>query len=84
MKMEVLTVKISNENVRDLYKAKTHLLYALSALSQQKIKESLGESLFYDLMKEMNNLVSGMDICMEIAEEEVVDSLGLEPRAIRL
>ena len=67
MKVEVLKVEISNGDVGDLYRAKAHLIQALSILSQQKIRESLGESLFYDLMKEMNNLVSGMDICMEIA-----------------
>lgn len=83
MKMEVLTVKISN-NVGNILKAKAHLLEALNIMSQQEIKSSLGEGLSYELRKELNNLVSGMDICIEIAGEETVDSLGLEPRTARL
>ena len=83
MKMEVLTVKISN-NVGNILKAKAHLLEALNIMSQQEIKSSLGEGLSYELRKELNNLVSGMDICIEIADEETVDSLGLEPRTALL
>lgn len=83
MKMEALTVKISN-NVGNIIRAKAHLLEALNIMSQQEIRSSLGEGLSYELRKELSNLVSGMDICMEIAEEGAVDSLGLEPRTVRL
>lgn len=83
MKMEALTVKISS-NVGNIIRAKAHLLEALNIMSQQEIGSSLGEGLSYEICKDLNNLVSGIDICIEISEEETVDSLGLEPRTVRL
>tara|TARA_R110002153_G_scaffold129738_1_gene278483 strand:+ start:342 stop:551 length:210 start_codon:yes stop_codon:yes gene_type:complete len=57
-----------NETIRDLFRAKAHLMEAQSILSRRKIELSLGENLSYELNKELSNLTAAMDICMEITE----------------
>lgn len=69
MTVEMLKVRTSDKgSLAKLYQAKICLTNAEGFLASEEVEQALGESLYYEVRKELQNLMKGIDVSLRIAE----------------
>lgn len=69
MTVEMLKVRTSDKgSLAKLYQAKICLTNAEGFLASEEVQQALGESLYYEVRKELQNLMKGIDVSLRIAE----------------
>ncbi|QDP61230.1 MAG: hypothetical protein GOVbin2729_56 [Prokaryotic dsDNA virus sp.] len=70
MTVEMLKVRTSDKgSLAKLYQAKICLTNAEGFLASEEVEQALGESLYYEVRKELQNLMKGIDVSLRIAEK---------------
>ena len=70
MTVEMLKVRTSDKgSLAKLYQAKICLTNAEGFLASEEVEQALGESLYYEVRKELQNLMEGIDVSLRIAEK---------------
>ena len=66
----MLKVRTSDKgSLAKLYQAKICLTNAEGFLASEEVEQALGESLYYEVRKELQNLMKGIDVSLRIAEK---------------
>ena len=69
MTVEMLKVRTSGKgSLAKLYQAKICLTNAEGFIASEEVEQSLGESLYYEIRKELQNLMKGIEVSLRIAE----------------
>ena len=69
MTVEMLKVRTSDKgSLAKLYQAKICLTNAEGFIASEEVEQALGESLYYEIRKELQNLMKGIEVSLRIAE----------------